>query len=62
MVFRQGKKTAIPYDAKEDKPIAIFARGVYETKDEKRIAKLLELGYEAEEEKPRKGRPPKKEE
>lgn len=61
MVFKQGRKTAIPYDSKADKPIAIFSRGFYETKDEGRIAKLLELGYEAEEEKPRKGRPKKEE-
>lgn len=61
MIFKQGKNTAIPYDAKADKPIAIFSRGFYETKDEDRIAKLLALGYEAEEEKPRKGRPKKEE-
>lgn len=56
MVFKQGNKTAIPYDVKRDRPIAVFSRGVYETNDEGRIARLLELGYEAGEEKPRKGR------
>lgn len=46
MKFYQGNKTSIPFDVKEDKAIAQFVRGLFETSNEVTIRKLIALGYE----------------
>lgn len=67
MKFYQGNKTSIPFDVKEDKAIAQFVRGLFETSNEATIRKLIALGYENDgefkeepkEEPKRRGRPKK---
>lgn len=66
MKFYQGNKTSIPFDVKEDKAIAQFVRGLFETSNEATIRKLIALGYEHDgefkEEEPKRRNRPKKEE
>lgn len=64
MRFYQGNKTSIPFDVKEDKAIAQFVLGLFETSNEETIKKLIALGYEYDGEAPKeepkhRGRPKK---
>lgn len=45
-----GTGSEIVWGAKEGKPIAQFQKGVFETKDEKLIQRLIQLGYKTDEE------------
>lgn len=44
-----GKKSGIVWDKEENKALAKFQKGVFETEDKKAAVKLKALGYQVEE-------------
>lgn len=46
MKFIQGEHAGLIWDAEENKPLADFKNGIFETDDEKVIAKLEKLGVD----------------
>lgn len=48
MIFKSERKNYSVYDPKVDACIAEFIEGQFETADEVKIARLIELGYKPE--------------
>lgn len=48
MKFIQGERAGLIWDAENDKPLADFVKGIFETSDETVIEKLTELGFDFE--------------